>query len=426
MNRIFSCRRVLCALLVLSMAFSLTGCFAPGDEQIKTEQPVVEAPAQNEESDTNEAPAQSEQAHKPEEASPTPSEPVAEPEPVTEPAAEPVPAKTRAELLLETMTLEEKVGQMFLAQYPYTDDGMKAAEFHLGGCLYFASTFQNATPDSIRTKMQVMQSNQQIPLFMAVDEEGGTVCRVSAYSQFRDSKFKSPRTILSETGMEGIEADCAEKSDLLLSLGINMNLGPVCDVTGEEDAFMYSRSAASDAETVSLFAEKVVDIMNNKGIAGALKHFPGYGDNQDTHTQIVYDERSLEQFISCDFLPFQRAIDTGAKCILVSHSIVKAIDPDLPATLSPEIHRILRQDMGFEGVIMTDDMSMGAITDYTNGENAAVQAVLAGNDLICCSDFETMIPAVLAAVEDGTIPREAIDESVLRILEMKLSLGIIQ
>ena len=410
-------KRALSALLVLAALCTLSGCFESTPVSGDSAPAPEPTPASLQEAAVEPAPE------------PEP-EPVAEPEPepIAEPAPEPEPAPmlTRQEAILAGMTLEEKVGQMFLAQYPYADDGMKAAQYHLGGCLYFAGTFENATPDSIRAKMQVMQQNQTIPLIMAVDEEGGTVCRISAFSQFRESKFKSPRTILAETGMEGIEADCWEKSQLLLGLGINMNLGPVCDVTGDENAFMYKRSAASDAETVSLFAETVVKIMNGQGIAGALKHFPGYGDNLDTHTQIVYDGRDRAQFTDCDFLPFRRAIDAGAKCVLVSHSIVSAIDPDLPATLSPEMHRILRQDMGFEGVIMTDDMSMGAITNYTNGANAAVMAVLAGNDLICCSDFENQIAAVLTAVEEGAVSEEQIDASVLRILTMKLELGILQ
>lgn len=425
-------RRALCALLCVIMLFTISACdikFKDAPEQQAEEQ--TEPPAENTPEQESRPEPPGEPAEQPEPQPEPPKdeqpEPPADPVPAPEPPEEEPPVVlSPAEEILSGMSLEEKVGQMFLAQYPAGDAEYKASQYGLGGYLFFANFFESKNRDTVKSTLGSLQENVKIPMFTAVDEEGGTVCRVSSFSQFRGSKFQSPRNIIATGGMDAISADCAEKSDLLLSIGVNMNLGPVCDVTQSESAFMYKRSAASDAETVSAFAKTVVAIMNEKGIAGALKHFPGYGDNEDTHTDIVYDTRPLETFESSDFVPFKAAIDAGAKCVLVSHSIVNAIDPELPASLSPKINAILREQMGFNGVIVTDDMAMGAITQYTNGETAAVMAVSAGNDLVICSDFENQIGAVIEAVRDGRIPEEQINESVLRILNIKIDLGIIE
>lgn len=164
--------------------------------------------------------------------------------------------------------------------------------------------------------------------------------------------------------------------------------------------------------------------MRANKMGSALKHFPGYGNNVDTHTGIAIDNRLLSQFRQSDFLPFQSGIDAGAGVVLVSHNIVTAIDPNRPASLSSAAHRILRNELGFQGLIMTDDLSMGAIRDYTGGEEAAVMTVQAGNDLICCTDYKTQYAAVLKAVRDGRISEERINESALRILRYKFSAGL--
>ena len=166
--------------------------------------------------------------------------------------------------------------------------------------------------------------------------------------------------------------------------------------------------------------------MESQHMGSVLKHFPGYGGNADTHTGMVYDDRPFETFVSGDFLPFSAGIKAGADMVLVAHNIVNCMDSRYPASLSPRVHQILREDLGFDGVIVTDDLYMDGVRDFAGDEQAAVLAVQAGNDLLCCTDFETQIPAVLAAVEDGTIPESRIDQSVLRILKMKISLGLLE
>jgi beta-N-acetylhexosaminidase len=157
-----------------------------------------------------------------------------------------------------------------------------------------------------------------------------------------------------------------------------------------------------------------------------LKYFPGYGNNVDTHTGIATDNRSYDTFVKSDFLPFEAGIEAGAGSILVSHNIVTSMDKDYPASLSAKVHEILRKDLSFNGVIMTDDLSMEAITKYTGNQKAAVLAVTAGNDLLIATDFDVQIPAVIAAVKDGTISEDQIDEAVLHVLIWKLTLGIIK
>jgi len=156
-----------------------------------------------------------------------------------------------------------------------------------------------------------------------------------------------------------------------------------------------------------------------------LKHFPGYGNNPDTHTQMVRDDRPLEELEKSDLVPFAEGIRTGTDAILISHNIIDALDAQLPASLSPAVHDYLRHTMEFDGVIVTDDLVMQAITDAYGPEEAAVLAVLAGNDLLCSTEYPIQYPAVLEAVRSGRISSEQLDSSVMRILRWKQDLGLI-
>ncbi len=202
-----------------------------------------------------------------------------------------------------------------------------------------------------------------------------------------------------------------------------MNFAPVCDVSENPSDFIYERSFGQNAQLTAEYVRTVVEKMRERGMLCVLKHFPGYGNNADTHTGIAYDSRPYETFETSDFLPFQAGIESGAQMVLVSHNIVSCMDGERPASLSPRVHEILREELGFTGVIVTDDLAMDGVRDFTDDGNAAVLAVQAGNDLLCCTDFKTQIPAVLEAVEGGEITEERIEESVLRILEMKLAVS---
>ena len=328
-------------------------------------------------------------------------------------------------VLLESMSLEERVGQLFLARCNAASAIEDIQNYHLGGYVLFGIDFQDQSPDSIRSVIASYQDTAKVPLLIAVDEEGGTATRVSRFSQFRSSPFPSPRALYNQGGMEAVLDVELEKCDLLSSLGINVNLAPVCDISTQPGAVLYQRSLGQNAEITSVFIQKTVELMGQQQIGSVLKHFPGYGDNADTHVQIAYDRRSLEALEGCDLLPFQAGIDAGADAIMVSHNIVEALDPEYPASLSPAVHGYLRNSMGFDGVILTDDLVMSAITEQYGAGEAAVLAVLAGNDLICATEYAVQYQAVLDAVLSGRIDYYTLTDAVLRILRWKQELGLI-
>lgn len=334
--------------------------------------------------------------------------------------------RDRAAQIMENMTLEEKVAQMFFVRCPQTDAEGLIRKYQPAGFILFAENFENKTKKQVTDEIAGYQAAAKLSLLIGVDEEGGTVNRVSRFPEFRKSPFLSPRALFSEGGWELIESDTIEKCDLLKSLGINVNLAPVCDVSASKNDFIYKRAFSNDAGEVSEYVSKVVALMNGENIGCTLKHFPGYGNNVDTHTGIATDKRPLSQFWETDFLPFLAGIDAGAGSILVSHNIMTCVDPERPASLSPAVHELLREDLSYQGVIMTDDLIMDAIADYTDGKTAAVQAVIAGNDLLICSNCDEQLPAVIEAVQNGSITEERIEESVVRLLSWKLSLGIIE
>lgn len=331
--------------------------------------------------------------------------------------------EARAREILEEMTLEEKVGQMFIARCPAGEAASEARQYHLGGYILFARDFEGKTPEAVQADIESYQSVSKIPMLIGVDEEGGTVTRISRYPAFRAEPFPSPQELYQAGGFEAVARDTEEKCELLEGLGVNVNFAPVCDVSENPADFIYERSFGQDAQLTVEYVRTVVEKMQERGMLCVLKHFPGYGNNADTHTGIAYDSRPYETFETSDFLPFEAGIESGAQMVLVSHNIVSCMDGERPASLSPRVHEILREELGFTGVIVTDDLAMDGVRDFTDDGNAAVLAVQAGNDLLCCTDFKTQIPAVLEAVESGEITEERIEESVLRILEMKLAVS---
>ena len=242
---------------------------------------------------------------------------------------------------------------------------------------------------------------------------------------FRSRKFNSPRNLYQSGGLDNILMEEAEKCALLTSLGINVNLGPVCDIATDPNAFMYPRSLGENKDITSRYTEAVVSLMGDYDLGSCLKHFPGYGNNPDTHTGIAVDSRSLEELEGKDLLPFAAGIEAGCGAILVSHTIVEALDENLPASLSPAVHQYLRNTMGFSGVILTDDLVMQAITDTYGAGEAAVLAVLAGNDLLCSTEYMVQYESVLAAVLSGRIDIDTLNNAVRNVLEWKTELGLI-
>lgn len=330
----------------------------------------------------------------------------------------------RAKELLDTMTLDEKVGQMFFVRCPSEDAVQKLNEYHIGGYILFANDFKDKTFSEAERMIAEYLSTELTP-FIAVDEEGGTVNRVSKFKAFRDEPFKSPKELYKNGGFEAIRADTAEKCALLKSLGINFNFAPVCDISMNPLSFIYRRSFGKDAQATSEYVKTVVEEMKLNGMGSVLKHFPGYGDNIDTHHDIGRDTRPYSAFLESDFLPFRAGINAGADMVMVSHNIMACVDENYPSSLSPAVHALLRDELNFNKVIITDDLAMSGADEIASGGEGAILAVLAGNDMLCCSDFETRIPAVIEAVKRGELSIERIDESVLRILMLKLEMGLI-
>ena len=326
---------------------------------------------------------------------------------------------------MQDMSIEEKVGQMFLVRYPDSGVIEQIKNETPGGYILFGKDFDNETKESILEELTEEQEASKIGLIFGVDEEGGTVVRVSSHKAFRNSKFKSPQEIWKQGQLPAILEDSKEKSELLKSIGLNMNLAPVVDVPTKSSSFIYDRSYGRGAEKTATYTSELIKTMSEDNMISVMKHFPGYGDNEDTHTGIAVDERPYSTFETTDFLPFKSGIEAGGPCILVSHNIVKSMDENKPSSLSKNVHKILREDLNFSGIVMTDDLAMDAVKSYVENGEAAVQAVLAGNDMIISSDFVSQKQEILKAIKEKKINEDIINKAVRRILSMKIAYGII-
>lgn len=331
----------------------------------------------------------------------------------------------KAKKVVEEMTIEEKVGQLFLVRYR-KEDVEYLSNFYPGGYILFAKDFENHTKESITSEIKQDQEMNKYPLIIGVDEEGGYVTRVSRYTAFRTEKFASPKSYYDKGGYEELEKIENEKATLLKSLGINLNLAPVADVSVNENDFIYNRAFGYDSEKTSEFITNMVTYANNNKINSCLKHFPGYGNNIDTHTGIAIDNREYNNFVEKDFKPFIAGIKAGVPSILVSHNIVNSIDDKYPSSLSEKVINELRNTLEFTGIIMTDDLAMDAVKSYVEDGNAATLAINAGNDMIITSDFMSMKNELLKSVEEGTLKEDKINKAVERIIAWKYYSGLFE
>lgn len=327
--------------------------------------------------------------------------------------------------IVQDMPLEEKLGQIFLWSHVDAEVEAGVKVMQPGGLVLFSADLANMSGDEVRAKLAGIQSKAKIPLLMCVDEEGGTVVRVSRQPQLRHEKFKSPMALRQEGGLELVQRDAEEKCRFLRSFDINVNFAPVADMSDNPEAFIYPRVYGGDTMETAEYTKSVCEIMSREKVGSSLKHFPGYSDNRDTHKELAVDARPLEQFIKEDLVPFQSGIDGGADSIMISHTIVECFDAAQPASLSPEVHRYIREEMGFDGILMTDDMNMQAIVKHCNGEDPCVRALMCGNDMLMIQDIASGIKRVKAAVEDGRVSMEQLDQSVLRVLRWKHKLGLL-
>lgn len=322
---------------------------------------------------------------------------------------------------LSSLNLDEKIGQLILARYDETDALNAIDKYKLSGFVFYEKDFKNKTTDEVKKMINTIQNKSDIPLLTAVDEEGGKVIRISSNPNLVAEKFKSSKELYATGGMNAIKEDTIEKSKILKNLGINLNLAPVIDVSTDPNDYMYERSLGENTETTSLYAKTVIEASKGTGVSYTLKHFPGYGNNPDTHNASVTDTRSYDDIMANDIPPFTSGIKAGAEAVLISHNIVSSIDPNNPASLSIPIHNLLRDDLNFTGVIITDDLAMGAIT---NVQDATVKAILAGNNLIITTDYQESFNSIKNAINNGTVSEDLIDRLALRVLAFKYYKGL--
>lgn len=322
---------------------------------------------------------------------------------------------------LKELSLDEKIGQILLVRYPNSNAEEILKKYKFAGYVFFEKDFKNKTASEVKTTIDNLQKVANIPILTAVDEEGGKVVRVSSNPNLASSKFKSPSELYKEGGLDLIRKDTIEKSKVLKNLGINLNLAPVVDVSTNPEDYMYDRSLQQNTSITSDFAKTVIEASKGTGVSYTLKHFPGYGNNKDTHSGTSVDTRLYTDIQYTDLPPFESGIKAGAEAILVSHNVVNSIDQNNPASLSSSIHNLLRDELGYTGIIMTDDISMGAITSI---EDPTVKAILAGNDLIITTDYEDSINSIKSAIEKGTINESTLDKLVFRVLAWKYYKGL--
>ncbi len=322
---------------------------------------------------------------------------------------------------LKTLSLDEKIGQLFLVRYPDTNAITDLKKYNFGGYVFFEKDFKDKTKSQVINMMNKIQDATKIPLLTAVDEEGGNVVRISSNSNLAKSKFKSPRELYNEGGMTAIKNDTIAKSMLLSELGLNLNLAPVVDVSTDPTDYIYPRTIGENTDITKEYAKTVIEASKGTKVSYTLKHFPGYGNNADTHVGSATDNRTRDEIFANDIPPFKAGIDAKAEAVLVSHNTVTSIDSTNPASLSASVHNILRNDLGFTGVIITDDIAMGAITSISD---ATVKAILAGNDLIITTDYKSSIESVKNALSNNTLNENLIDKLAFKVLAWKYYKGL--
>ena len=363
------------------------------------------------------------------------------PTPGAEQTPEPVVELTQEQKLdeivnavIEVMPIEDKVAGLFIvapeaitgvAKAVKAGDSTKDAlsKYPVGGLIYFASNMQSA--DQLKEMLHNTVIFARAPLFIAVDEEGGSVSRLA--NTGLAEKVDSPGAI-SRTGdpnnayLAGVTIGSA-----LSSYGFNLDLAPVADISSVENSYMGDRTYGSDAQTASPYVVSMIQGLKEQKVSACLKHFPGNGaTTQDPHTGIATSDRTAEQFRAEEFAVFQAGIDAGVDMIMISHMEAPALtvgstEPYVPCSLSKAVVTdILRNELGFDGVIITDALNMGAISDYFSSEEAAIYALQAGCDMLLMPEnFEEAYNGVLEAVKNGTISEERIDDALRRIYRIK-------
>lgn len=313
------------------------------------------------------------------------------------------------------MTIDEKIKQLLLIRYPEKEVS------DVGGYVFYEKDFKDKTKDEVKAMINKLQDNTKIPYLTSVDEEGGKIVRISSNEKLATEPFKSSKELYNKGGLDLIKEDVKNKSSLLKSLGLNVNLAPVVDIADDENAYIYPRTIGENATVTSNYAISVINASKGTDVSYVLKHFPGYGNNDDTHIKEARDIRTYDDIMNNDILPFKAGIENGAEAVLISHNIITSIDEDNPATLSSSVHNLLKVTLGFTGVTITDDLDMGATSSI---EKKYLKAILAGNDLLIVTDYDKAYQEIKTGVLDKDVSEALIDQATLKVLAWKYYKGL--
>lgn len=346
----------------------------------------------------------------------------------------------QVETQLRKMSLEEKVAQLFMitpealtgyqtvtSAGPATKQAL--AKYPVGGLIYFAQNIQNPAQLTKLTSHTQSYAQQQtgLPLFLGIDEEGGAVARIAKNPAFSTKTYENMWTIGATGNSRNAYKVGTTIGSYLHKYGFNLDFAPDADVlTNPDNQVIGTRSFGSDPKLVANMVVQEMKGLEKKQIYACLKHFPGHGGTQgDTHKGYAYTNRTLKQLKKSELIPFQRGIQQSVSFIMVSHiSLPKVTTKDEPASVSKEIiTNLLRNQMGYDGIVITDAMNMGAITSEYNSANATVKALKAGADIILMpQDFKSAYNGVLSAVRNKELSKKRINQSVRRILRVKLTM----
>ena len=358
------------------------------------------------------------------------------------------PVEDGIDSILQQMTIREKIGQLFIIRADSLDisqtseqvnDSSEAGvialsevmadmirEYPVGGIVMFGKNIVDS--EQLTSFVESLQSTSNIPLFMAIDEEGGLVARLANHSAFDLPKYASAAAVgASEDSSDALAMGTAIGA-YLDEYGFNMDFAPVADVnTNPTNPVIGSRAFSSNAVVAAEMAKAMAEGLKQQNIIPVFKHFPGHGDTaEDSHSGIAISYKTKDEMASCEWIPYESLTD--GDCVMIGHIATPNITGDLtPATMSDEIiNDILRQQLGFDGVVITDSLAMGAITNEYNSGQAAIEVIKAGCDILLGpEDFREAFEAVIDAVENGVISEERINESVYRILLLKEKYGLL-
>ena len=357
----------------------------------------------------------------------------------TDSTSQNIPDKTdKVQQIVDSMLLEEKVAQLFLVQpeaivdigtATAAGDATKQAinKTPVGGFVYFSDNLQSEqqVQDMLRNGQKYSEDRIGLPAFLSVDEEGGTVARVASTGRFDVTDVGDMAKIGASGDVQQARQAGETIGSYLSELGFNLDFAPDADVlTNPDNTVVKKRSFGNDPRVVSDMSLAVAQGLAQHQVYSVYKHFPGHGATAgDTHQGYAYTDKTLDELKQSELIPFENAIQNNAEFIMAAHiSAPRVTGDDTPASLSKTmITDILRGQMGYDGIVVTDAMNMGAVTEQYTSAQAAVKALQAGADLVLMpEDFQEAYQGVLDAVKDGTLTEQRINESVTRIVKVKV------